>query len=65
MRKENFYTLREMSDQLFEQNRAEFTREMEMQSHPRRSYVMHTPDGETGVSVGSPEDAGCKYFSIP
>ena len=62
MKKENFYTLREMGDRLSQQNAAELAKDTAESSDIRRSYAMHTPDGEAGTSVGRPEDARCSYF---
>ena len=65
MAKENFYTLREMGDQLARQNAVELARDLNAVGRDRpKSYAMHTPDNEAGVLVGCPEDARCKYFGF-
>ena len=62
MRKENFYTLRDMVDRLARQNAAELVTDLNRVPRVRFSYAMHTPDDEQGVSVGRAEDAYCAYF---
>lgn len=61
-KRENFYTLREMSGKI-ERLAMQAIKDTEEQVELKRSYASaHTEDALLGRSVGSPQDARCRYF---